>query len=60
MPIYEYECEECGYVFEIFRGISSDDKNIECPMCGETHSKRIYSTFNSANKSNCAPRFSGG
>lgn len=32
MPTYEYKCENCGYKFEKFQGMS--DKPIEsCPSC---------------------------
>lgn len=32
MPTYEYECSNCGYVFEIFQNIN--DKHLEkCPKC---------------------------
>ncbi|HOE16962.1 MAG TPA: zinc ribbon domain-containing protein [Syntrophorhabdaceae bacterium] len=32
MPIYEYECTECGEVFEIFQKIS-EEPITECPKC---------------------------
>jgi putative FmdB family regulatory protein len=32
MPIYEYECLECGKVFEIFQKIAEDPLT-ECPAC---------------------------
>ena len=32
MPTYEYECEQCGHVFEAFQSMS--DKHLEtCPEC---------------------------
>jgi putative FmdB family regulatory protein len=33
MPTYEYECEECGNVFDCFQKMS-DDPLTECPKCG--------------------------
>lgn len=33
MPTYEYECEKCGYTFEVFQSIT--DKPLkDCPKCG--------------------------
>ncbi len=33
MPIYEYECQECGVRFERFQNFS-DDPIEKCPECG--------------------------
>lgn len=43
MPIYEYECEHCGEKFELFRRISSDDREISCPKCQTKKPRRIIS-----------------
>lgn len=32
MPTYEYECTECGHVFEMFQSITADPIK-ECPKC---------------------------
>ena len=32
MPTYEYECTECGYLFEVFQAITADQVK-ECPKC---------------------------
>lgn len=60
MPIYEYKCKKCNNVFETFREIDSDDKQVKCPMCGQKHSKRIISIFSSSSSYNCMPHFSSG
>ena len=33
MPIYEYECEKCGYLFELKRRFDEDEGNPCCPQC---------------------------
>ena len=43
MPIYEYQCDKCGKVFETLV-IRSDDKP-ECPECGSTQASRCMSRF---------------
>lgn len=34
MPTYDYECIECGHVFEHFQSISAENLK-ECPKCGK-------------------------
>jgi putative FmdB family regulatory protein len=34
MPVYDYECTDCG-VFETIRRIAERDEPAACPMCGE-------------------------
>ncbi|MEO0126222.1 MAG: FmdB family zinc ribbon protein [candidate division WOR-3 bacterium] len=33
MPTYEYECNNCKYLFEVFQGIN-EPKIEKCPKCG--------------------------
>ena len=42
MPIYEYECEACGHVFETLQRIS-DASLSECPACGKPALKKLVS-----------------
>ncbi len=43
MPIYEYNCQNCGDDFEclVFRS----DEAVECPKCGNDRPKKKMSTF---------------
>jgi putative FmdB family regulatory protein len=34
MPTYEYRCEECEHIFEVFHGIN-ENPQIACPECGD-------------------------
>jgi len=44
MPLFEYECEDCGSRFEkLVRGDRRD--GIECPQCGSDRTERKLSTF---------------
>lgn len=40
MPIYDYVCEECDVIFEVFHAM--DAKLDKCPECGG-HVKRLIS-----------------
>ena len=45
MPIYEYECNKCGRIFEelIFR--SDQEEKFVCPFCGDKDTCRLMSSF---------------
>jgi putative FmdB family regulatory protein len=42
MPIYEFECEECGGRFEEL--VSAGGRAPACPACGSARSRRLLST----------------
>ena len=39
MPIYEFECTECGERFDRLQKLSDPDPT-DCPTCGKPHVKR--------------------
>lgn len=41
MPIYEFECEECGARFE---ELVAADRTAACSACGSERTRRLYST----------------
>jgi len=43
MPIYEYKCEDCGKVTEIWHGVNEPLKT-SCPHCGGRLHKMISQT----------------
>ena len=43
MPIYEYNCRECGHKFSKLESITSEERVKTCPECGG-ESKRIVPT----------------
>ncbi len=40
MPTYDYECRECGHMFEAFHGIK-DEPLRTCPECGNDALERL-------------------
>ena len=42
MPIYEYQCSECGYQTEVLQKIS-DEPLKDCPKCGKPTMKKMVS-----------------
>ncbi|SDN45051.1 putative regulatory protein, FmdB family [Desulfonauticus submarinus] len=43
MPIYEYQCKECGHVFEEWQK-NFDEQDIPCPVCGGSTHRLISNT----------------
>lgn len=45
MPIFEYQCQKCGHVFEVLtRGAGTVDTPA-CPECGSSEVERLLSAF---------------
>ena len=48
MPIYEYECDKCGAIYELLTSINTEDKEVICPKCGaKKKAKKLISAFGS-------------
>lgn len=45
MPLYEYQCKECGYRFDALRPIKDADQPIVCNHCESNHTERQISVF---------------
>jgi putative FmdB family regulatory protein len=45
MPIYEYQCKECGAEFSRLQSMSSTAEGVSCPKCGSDSVERKLSTF---------------
>jgi len=62
MPIFEFECLDCGVEFEKLVWRSAAVSDVACPVCGSTKVDEKVSTFASLAKGSssgsCAP--SGG
>ena len=43
MPMYPYECTDCGHVDEEYQSIR-DEKLSECPVCRGNYEKRVCQT----------------
>jgi putative FmdB family regulatory protein len=44
MPIFEYRCQTCGNVYEIFHKVREVAEDVVCPSCRSTSSIRLIST----------------
>jgi putative FmdB family regulatory protein len=61
MPVFDYECKNCGKVYEeLVMSGSTPDSEIECPACGENNSVRLMSAPSIAGGSGSSGGFGGG
>ena len=51
MPIYEYECAQCGAKTEALRSMAQADAAIACTACGSKKTRRLQSVFSAASGS---------
>jgi putative FmdB family regulatory protein len=51
MPIYEYQCMDCGSGFELLVGFSETKDHKTCPACESTNTTRLISVFASSGSS---------
>lgn len=42
MPLYDYQCDECGHIFEVKRK-RTDPEPETCPKCGKPNPRRAIS-----------------
>jgi putative FmdB family regulatory protein len=45
MPIYEYQCRDCGHRFSRLQKVGADAESVACPACGAQQAERQLSTF---------------
>ena len=60
MPLFEYECRNCGQVFEVFTQRRESSVALKCPDCGKMNVERVLSAFSgTTSKGGCGPISSG-
>ena len=45
MPIYEYQCAQCGQKFEVRQAMGEDGSSLSCPKCHAQNLKKLFSSF---------------
>lgn len=51
MPLYEFDCSECGTAFEKLVRRADDASEVVCPVCGSAKVSEKISAFASISKS---------
>jgi putative FmdB family regulatory protein len=54
MPLFEFECLECGAGFEKLVGTADADSEVTCPKCGGLMVEEKLSAFSSPARSGSA------
>lgn len=45
MPLYEYQCTECGHRFEVLQRMGEGADGLSCPRCQGPRPEKKFSTF---------------
>jgi putative FmdB family regulatory protein len=49
MPVFEYECKDCGKKTEFLEKSMKTINNYKCPECGSENMKKLISGFSLGN-----------
>ena len=47
MPVYEFQCQDCGKKFEIVATLAEKEVGLDptCPKCGRKRARQVFSRF---------------
>ena len=47
MPVYEYQCQDCGKKFEVIATLAEKEAGLDpvCPNCGRKRARQVFSRF---------------
>ncbi len=51
MPLYEYQCRDCGHRFEVLQRMGEGADGLACPSCDAERLEKQFSTFAAASSS---------
>jgi putative FmdB family regulatory protein len=58
MPVYDYRCNDCGALYDIFHKGQEIADDVVCPSCGSKSSKKLMSvtqmSMGSSSPSGCS------
>ena len=46
MPIYTWECQDCGHVTEVLVKVQDRDEKVKCEECESERTQRCYDVSN--------------
>ncbi|MBF0344704.1 MAG: zinc ribbon domain-containing protein [Nitrospirae bacterium] len=55
MPIYEYNCLDCGREFMLFQKMGASESDSACPQCKSTKVKKLISSFSCSSDTSSVP-----
>jgi putative FmdB family regulatory protein len=47
LPVYEYQCQDCGKKFEVIATLAEKEAGLSpaCPSCGRKRARQVFSRF---------------
>ncbi len=45
MPIYSYECKDCGEKFDMLVGVGTGGEELKCKKCNSKRVQKVPTTF---------------
>ncbi len=55
MPIYDYQCSDCGKTYDVFHKVREVEDDIICPECNSRKHIRLISAPSFSMKGTAAP-----
>jgi putative FmdB family regulatory protein len=43
MPVYDYRCEQCGSLYDVYHKVREVAEDVLCPECGSHEHKKLMS-----------------
>lgn len=57
MPLYEYRCNDCEFLFSLLRPVRERDLPVPCPRCGSERVEKLLSAFSAPGTgATCSPQ----
>ncbi|MBI3006175.1 MAG: zinc ribbon domain-containing protein [Ignavibacteriales bacterium] len=56
MPIFDYRCNKCGGLYDVFHKVREVQEDVLCPSCGSHDYKKLMSLTNVAVASTASKR----
>ena len=55
MPIFDYQCKDCGTTYDVFHKVREVQEDILCPSCRSQNHQRLLSAPNFSTGSKASP-----
>ena len=55
MPIFDYQCKDCGTTYDIFHKVREVQEDILCPSCNSQNHQRLISAPNFSTGAKASP-----
>lgn len=60
MPVFEYQCQNCGKKYDIYHRSLNSQEEVVCPECKSKESRKLFSSFSASVEGSHSHGFEGG